>query len=281
MLSNWDYEDETANTSTQQLNRQKSARNLEILQFDPLESCAVFFDLKRGTIHTAYLTYCDCSDFNLVGNSPRKTFKPCMHIYRLAIELGICKRRYLPGTGFWRDTAQLANDHELSVEEAQFRAQSSRFALAGALAGQETKRLQGLPPDFTAWGEWAAELHNSGMQRVRQYRAYLIHNEKPNVIQVLPNGWNIHNHRVSLSTCDCGDFCARRLPCKHIYTAALASGIEIPFTSSEYIRARDDWKHVPLFLGARAFTFADYEAARGPGGPTFLDAGDHCALINP
>ena len=95
MLGNWNFEDEAANSTLQQVNRQKSARNLEILQFDPSEPCAVFLDAKHATKHTATLAHCDCADFNMAGASPRKVFKPCMHIYRLAMELGLIEAKYL------------------------------------------------------------------------------------------------------------------------------------------------------------------------------------------
>jgi len=48
MLIDWNFQDEAANSTTPQINRQKSARNLEILQFDPSEPHAVFFDSKRN-----------------------------------------------------------------------------------------------------------------------------------------------------------------------------------------------------------------------------------------
>ena len=53
MLAKWNFKDEAANSTTPQINRQKSARNLEVLQFDPSEPRAVFFDPKRGTRHAA------------------------------------------------------------------------------------------------------------------------------------------------------------------------------------------------------------------------------------
>ena len=74
-LVNWDYKDETLNTTTQQINRQKSARHLEILQFDSSEPRAVFYDHKRKRGNMATLTICDCGDFNR-----QKNVKPCMHI---------------------------------------------------------------------------------------------------------------------------------------------------------------------------------------------------------
>src|SRR6266581_5509342 len=165
MLTNWNFRDEAANATTPQINRQKSARNLEVLQFDPSEPRAVFFDPKRGTRHTATLTECDCSDFNLAGANPRKTFKPCMHIYRLAIELGLLEAKYL--------------DHR------------ARFAMAGVLSHEETHRLQRLSPDAAQWGGWASEIHTSGIQRNRQYRAYSIARAEQDAIGQVEGGWAI------------------------------------------------------------------------------------------
>ena len=212
MLTNWNFKDETANSTTQQINRQKSARNLEVLQFDPSEPRAVFFDPKRVTRHTATLTECDCGDFNLAGTNPRKTFKPCMHIYRLAIELGLIEARYL--------------DHR------------ARFAEVGVLAHQETGRLQRLPQVPTQWGGWPSEVHASGIQRNRQYRAYSIVGDGKGAVCQADGGWTIHGYTVSLGSCDCPDFLDRRLPCKHIYTAALASQIALPFSEAEYEAAK-------------------------------------------
>src|SRR5215470_12595976 len=116
MLLNWNFLDEAANSRIPQINRQKSARNLEILQFDPSEPCAVFFDPKRGNTHVATLTQCDCNDFTRL-----KVPKPCMHIYRLAIELGLIEAKYLD-----RD---------------------ARHSVAVALSREETIRLQRFAPD--------------------------------------------------------------------------------------------------------------------------------------
>jgi len=199
MLTNWDFKNEAENSSTQQINRQKSARNLEILQFDPSEPRAVFYDRKRDAKQTATLADCDCNDFNLSGSSPRKSFKPCMHIYRLAIELGLIEAKYLD--------------------------QRARFALASTLSREETARLQGFTPDPAQWGGWAREIHASGIQRNRQYRAYSI-------------GDSERGYSVSLAACDCMDFLERRLPCKHIYAAALASKISLPLTRAEFETAK-------------------------------------------
>ena len=208
MLTNWNFKDEAANSTTQQINRQKSARNLDVLQFDPSEPRAVFFDPKRGARHTATLNECDCSDFNLAGTNPRKSFKPCMHIYRLAIELGLIEAKYL--------------DHR------------ARFAAVGVLAQQETDRLQRLPRDLAQWGGWPCEVHTSGIQRNRRYRGYSTIRDEQAAICQAAAGWTIHGYSVALGGCGCPDFLERRLPCKHIYAAALASQIALPFSDAEY-----------------------------------------------
>ena len=212
ILANWNFQDEAANSTTQQINRQKSARNLEVLQFDPSEPRAVFFDPKRNTRSTATLTECDCNDFNLAGAAPRKSFKPCMHIYRLAVELGLIEAKYL--------------DHR------------ARYAFAGTLSREETRRLQGLSLDASQWGGWAPEVHASGVQRNRQYRAYLIYHDEHDAIQDIGGGWRIHAYCVALDHCECMDFLDRKLPCKHIYSVALASKISLPFTHADYEDAR-------------------------------------------
>jgi hypothetical protein len=62
MLRNWNFQDEASNSTIPQINRQKSARNLQILQFDPSEPRAIFFDPKRSNTHMATLSECDCYD---------------------------------------------------------------------------------------------------------------------------------------------------------------------------------------------------------------------------
>ena len=220
MLTNWNFKDEAANSTTPQINRQKSARNLDVVQFDPSEPRAVFFDPKRNKRHTATLTECDCTDFNFAGAAQRKSFKPCMHIYRLAIELGLIEAKYL--------------DHR------------ARFALAGKLAREETQRLQRLSFDTTQWGGWASEIHSSGIQRNRQYRAYaIIHEERVAIHQIDGAGaWSIHGYSVNLDRCECMDFLDRKLPCKHIYAVALASSICLPLAEGDYQTARSQGQEI-------------------------------------
>jgi len=50
MLQNWNFYDEELNSTTQQVNRQKSTRHLEILQFDPSVPRAVFTALHSSSV---------------------------------------------------------------------------------------------------------------------------------------------------------------------------------------------------------------------------------------
>ncbi len=208
MLINWNFQDEAVNSTSPQINRQKSARNLEILQFDPSEPRAVFFDPKRKERHTATLTECDCSDFTRL-----KVPKPCMHIYRIAMELGFIQAKYL--------------DH------------LARRSLAVTLWREETQRLQRLVLDPKQWGGWASEIHASGIQHSRQYRAYFIYHDERDAVRKTADGWLIHDYIANLHHCACPDFLDRNLPCKHIYAAALDSKISLPFTYANYEAARN------------------------------------------
>jgi hypothetical protein len=224
----WDFQDETANSTINQINRQKSARNLIIRDFDASVPHAVFFDPKRDNTHRATLTQCECYDFTRL-----KVPRPCMHIYRLAIELGLLEAKYL-----------------------------DRRALSSVTAGlsrEETNRLQQLPTDPKEWGNWASEIHASGIQRNRQYRGYSIHHVERAVVKA-GDGWLIHQYPITLEYCGCADFSERRLPCKHIYAAALASGINVPFTFTEFQEARD--KGLELVFDFRDLQVTKRQVAR-------------------
>lgn len=213
MLGTWDFKDPLINSTTPQINRQKSARNLMIVSIDKKNATAVFWDVKKGTGNTATLATCDCKDFSFSGNVPRKTFKPCMHIYRLAMELGLLDAKY--------------EDH---------RAKEARFSQQKQV---ETERLQALNRDLGLWGEWNRLVHESGIQKDRQYRAYFILNDNADEVRKVQNGWMIHEYYVTLESCECNDFISRLLPCKHIYAAALMSGITLPLTRKEFVAAKN------------------------------------------
>jgi SWIM zinc finger len=223
MLINWNFQDEAANSTTPQINRQKSARNLEILQFDPSEPRAVFFDSKRNEKHTATLTQCDCNDFTRL-----KVPKPCMHIYRLAIELGLIEAKYLD--------------------------RRARHALVPTLSREETQRLRLLAADPNQWGCWASEIHGFGTQLNRQYRAYSIYYDESGSVSKTADGWLIHGYSATLDYCACKDFFDRNLPCKHIYAAALDSKISLPLTYAGYDAARKQALEIVFEFRSSAIT---------------------------
>ncbi len=223
MLIDWNFQDEAANSTTPQINRQKSARNLEILQFDPSEPRAVFFDSKRNEKHTATLTQCDCNDFTRL-----KLPRPCMHIYRLAIELGVIEAKYLD--------------------------RRARQALVPTLSREETQRLQRLAADPNQWGCWAPEIHASGTQLNRQYRAYSIYYDERGSVRKTTDEWLIHGYSATLDYCACKDFFDRNLPCKHIYAAALDSKISLPLTYAGYDAARKQALEIVFEFRSSAIT---------------------------
>ena len=213
MLGTWDFEDPLINSTTPQINRQKSARNLTVITIDKHNTTGVFLDATKGTRNTATLARCDCKDFNFSGNGHRKTFKPCMHIYRLAMELGLLEAKY--------------EDHR--VKEAIIVQQKQA----------ETVRLQTLNRDLGSWGRWDRIVHEAGIQKNRQYRGYFILNDDADEVQKVKNGWVIHEYYVTLEACECLDFITRLLPCKHIYAAALMSGITLPLSQEEFVATKN------------------------------------------
>ena len=171
-LVSWSFADDALNSTTQQINRQKSARHLEILQFEASEPLAAFYDHKRKRANVATLTHCNCNDFNR-----QKEVKPCMHIYRVAIELGLIEPKYFG----WQ----------------------AEFVIAAKLSREETERLQKLTSDPSQWGGWAAEVHKSGIQLNRQYRAYFIRDFEIAAVHETslhgqPCDWRIHGYKLTL-----------------------------------------------------------------------------------
>ena len=217
-LDSWDFKDPGANGSISQVNRQKSARNLIVVEIDRASQTGTFLDRSKKATNTASLHQCDCRDFSFAGNSQRKSLRPCMHIYRLAMELGILEAQY-------EDSAarESRERHEVTL-----------------LKEAEDQRLRMLPPDASQWGTWNSKIHQSGLQKNRQYRAYFILDDEPNEVRQEGVGLRIHGYRVSPDHCECMDFTDRRLPCKHIYAAAIRSGFSVSLSASEYRAARRD-----------------------------------------
>jgi hypothetical protein len=176
MLEQWDFANETANGTEGLINHQKSARNLILLALDEKARTGVFLDREKKLQSTASLSACDCRDFNFVGKSPRKTFQPCKHIYRLAMELGLLEPRYL--------------DHEArEAHRARGLAERKRI---------EDDRLLSLGRDPTEWGSWPAMVHRSGLQLNRQYRAYFIVEDEADFVGREGTGWRVREYFVSM-----------------------------------------------------------------------------------
>jgi hypothetical protein len=203
-LEHWDFSDKTANSSLQQINRQKSARNLVVQQFDRPTTRAVLYDPKRKQTHIATLKTCDCVDFQRL----KKVVYPCVHIYRVAAEVGLLTLDHMD----WALTQRI--DAE------------SRIA--------ETTRLQALPMDKTSWGNWSIEIHESFVQKIRQWRGYVDIYGVEGLVGRFTSGWLINGWSASLSQCPCPDFGERKLPCKHMYAVAILSDIQLPLSKQHF-----------------------------------------------
>jgi hypothetical protein len=203
-LEHWDFSDKAANSSLQQINRQKSARNLVVQEFDRATTRAVLYDLKRKQTHIATLKTCDCVDFQRL----KKVVYPCMHIYRVAAELGLLTLGHMD------------------------RALAERIDTQSRIA--ETERLQALPLDKTNWGNWSSEIQESFVQKNRQWRGYVDVYVLERLVQRPSSGWLINGWSASLSQCHCPDFGERKLPCKHIYAVAILSDIQLPLSKQHF-----------------------------------------------
>lgn len=221
-LNDWDFGDEGLNGSEGLINRQKSAGNLILHSLDEQNRTAVFLDREKKLQSRTSLASCDCRDFHFVGKSPRKTFQPCKHIYRLAMELGLLAPCFL--------------DHDAR--------EALRLRGLGELKRCEDDRLHSLGRDATAWGGWPPAVHASGLQQNRQYRAYFIVDDEATSITRAGQSWQVREYAVSLTECDCADFRDRQLPCKHIYAVVLASGLTVPLSRQAYTEARQQGREV-------------------------------------
>lgn len=211
-LENWDFNAPINDEKISLINRQKSALMLDIVWIDYEAKLAEFVNIKsrpgRDVINTAALDECDCSDFRFAGKHLRKTLQPCMHIYRLAFELELLipkhfsKVRYVP----------------LTEEQKKENKRVRRAAM---------EKLWGIPKDPTQWGAWNSLVHVEKAQQIRVERALSIRDNEPHTIEKNGEHWVIHDYGVSFDGCDCDDFRYRKLPCKHMYTAALSFGINL------------------------------------------------------
>ena len=222
VLKVWDFGDPESNGTVSQVNRQKSAVNLVVASLDRGRQLGQFLDREKRVTNIASLSGCDCRDFSFVGRTPRKSFKPCMHIYRLAMELGLLEAKY--------------QDHALRRAEEQHD--------MADIKDRETFRLSSMPRDSSQWGNWSKEIHRSGLQRNRQYRAYFIVDDEFIEGQPSDSSWTVHGYSVTLEDCQCADYAERGIPCKHIYAVAMFRRLPIDIKRRAYENAREEEREV-------------------------------------
>ncbi len=208
MTENWEFGNHMKHTGSDTENKLKSASTLSVVSLDGQTGTGSFYRTKTGILSTASLSSCDCSDF-----ARRKVRVPCMHIYRLAIELGL-----MP----WLKIADRIPDVGISSE----------------LVADEERRLGSLAQDKHAWGRWSLDVHLSRVQQTRQMRGYEYHIEGL-CRKITTDQWIVNDYAVTTSKCQCDDFRERHLPCKHIYAAAIDFGILLPISRSFFLKYRD------------------------------------------
>jgi len=213
-LQNWDFADEKLNSSLQLVNRQKSALRVHKVDLDTVHRQGVFFDGNNGTVKTS-LNECECHDFNFIGLGARKKFQPCVHIYRLAIELGMMEAKHVDSKMKWE---------ALTSEEKR---------------AKEAEILRALPREDALWGGWNAKVHKHWTQTQRQHSAHEILERNDSVIDPVEKQGDISGYLTTLDSCTCPDHAERKLPCKHIYCLALSLGIVLHITPEQYRERRD------------------------------------------
>ena len=211
-LIDWNYHDSVNDTNLNLINFQKSALDLELINIDESRKLGEFSNERRkfknrDLSNTATLYSCDCKSFNYAGNSPKKKFVPCMHIYRLAIELGIMIPKHFKST---------KSSYTPLSEEEKTKRKAQRLA--------EVRKMRQMPADVNQWGSWNRALHLEKAQQERIVRAIEITKHEQKKIRKNGPYWVIQEYGCSLMGCDCEDFSFRKLPCKHIYAAASISG---------------------------------------------------------
>jgi len=214
-IKDWDFKNIQANSTTQLINRQKSALKLKVLELDKDSKIGTFYDPKNGKVK-ASLEECECRDFHYIGKARRKTFTPCMHIYRLAIELGLMEARYVDS----KTKSAMMSPEEKILEDLEY--------------------LQLLEKDPSQWGSWSTRIHYARAQKNRQYRAYEIADDTQ-IIDFTTRTGIINDYHTTLESCTCPDFKERYLPCKHIYCLALMLGIPLSLSKEEYQIQKDEY----------------------------------------
>jgi len=222
-LINWDFNDQDLNSTGPQINRQKSAQNVQVISIDKEKKAGIFSDKRNHHVNTT-LGHCDCKDYNFSGNAPRKKFAPCMHIYKLAMELDIFSNLHFDHKTI---NAMLSPEEKKEIE---------------------LLRIQNIEKDPTQWGGWGLMVHTANQQQARQHRGYEIFESK-DYESLTGQNYMVSGYNTFLDSCMCLDFEKRRLPCKHIYCLALLNNIQLPVSLVDYQKESERFKQnfVPIF----------------------------------
>jgi len=207
-LDDWNFSDKMKNSTLQLINRQKSALNVSIKSLDKISKTAEMYDDRNCMVQTT-LHNCTCEDFNYIGGYARKKFQPCMHIYRLAMELGLMNIEHI---GHRTKMKMMTTEEKKQMED---------------------NKLRSLEMDLSQWGGWNEKIHKNWQQKERQNRAYAMWKDK-NIRIFNASAALIHEYRVTLKDCDCPDFRNRHLPCKHIYCLAALVNLKLPVSYEQF-----------------------------------------------
>ena len=210
-MLNWDYGNVVIHVGSELDNRLKFASTLSVTYFDRELQQGSFYSLKTGVERFATLRECHCRDLAQRRKSPI----PCMHMLRLAMELG-----RMP----WFVRSRLVS----SIDGGLF-----------VVKYIDEVKLREIPPDRSSWGNWSPDIHRSRTQQTRQLRGYdywvpgNIGRANPisASLWIVAGSFDVNKrYTVSLTFCSCPDYEKRELPCKHIYAVAIGMGCRLPIS---------------------------------------------------
>lgn len=170
----------------EQLRRQKSALNLK--------SNSVDYEKQIGIVGDYPVTLYDCSCIDFARRG-----KPCKHMYRLAVDLGVYK------------ISEKVSDKSIIATEIVKVEKDKEFFLPDKLS------LHNMPEQLVR----QKNLSSVSITKLDREMRTGIANEK--FRDAAGNKYTL-KYFVTLNKCNCDDFKQRRLPCKHIYKLAVELG---------------------------------------------------------
>jgi hypothetical protein len=196
----WDYSDPELNGTTPRINRQKSARHIEIQEIDREAKRGITLD-PDGVTHVTSTQACDCVDFM----RQKTTFQPCKHMYRLAAELGLLELAH-------KDRKEA--DKEQRAVDREFR---KRFPPGKSDRQIREEWLRQLRTNLPDWDSWDPCIHDDLDQIKRASSAAELVKSGIPITKSAFAGFRVGDYYTSYTNCDCPDFRSRGLPCKHMY----------------------------------------------------------------